>query len=67
MLPFGRCGREILRDFKISDIWLSIDSDQHRYIYMKRDELTKNHQTDPNTADGEMFEMKCMLSKKLPE
>ena len=34
------------------------DPDGLRYLYIKRDELTKNHQLDTNTAEGRMFEIK---------
>jgi hypothetical protein len=32
------------------------DADGLRYIYLKKDELTKNHQEETNTADGRMYE-----------
>lgn len=63
MLYFGRRGRENLRDLKIVDFWLTTDSEGVRYIYIKRDEKTKNHQNDTNTAMGEMYELKGMVSK----
>ena len=52
MLHSGRRGLENLRDLKVSDFWMTTDSDhqskkisndKQRFIYMKRDELTKNH------------------------
>jgi hypothetical protein len=27
-------------------------------VYLKKDELTKNHQEETNTADGRMYEIK---------
>ena len=61
MLHFGRRGRENLKDMRIVDFWMKTDSDGHRYIFINRDELTKNHQTDTNTAEGRMFEIKGKL------
>ena len=61
MLHFGRRGRENLKEMKISDFWMTSDSDGLRYLYIKRDELTKNHQLDTNTAEGRMFEIKGEL------
>jgi predicted nucleotide-binding protein len=56
MLYFGRRGRENLRELKITDLALTTDADGLRYIYLKKDELTKNHQEEINTADGRMYE-----------
>ena len=50
MLYFCRRGRENLREMKRSDFVCTTDSDGLRYIYICKDELTKNHQDDPNTA-----------------
>ena len=61
MLHFGRRGRENLRDMNISDFWMKTDSDGLRYVFINRDELTKNHQTDTNTAEGRMFEIRGKL------
>lgn len=67
MLYFGRRGREILRELKKSDFELSKsvtrqgggDKEvEHRYVRIKRDELTKNHKDDSNTAVGKMYEVK---------
>lgn len=68
MLYFGRRGRENLRTLKTTDFAIcskKVKSGkqgggdvEHRFIYIKRDELTKNHQTDTNTAVGKMFEVK---------
>ena len=55
MLYFGRRGRENIHDLKITDFAATIDVDGRVYVYMKLDELTKNHQEDENTADGRMY------------
>ncbi|XP_069138812.1 uncharacterized protein KIAA1958-like [Argopecten irradians] len=55
MLYFGRRGRENIHLLKISDFAAKQDGDGQLYIYMKKDELTKNHQMDANTADGRMY------------
>lgn len=67
MLYFGRRGRENLRELKKCDFELSKSTSkqgggdketEYRYIRIKRDELTKNHKDDSNTAVGKMFEVK---------
>ena len=58
MLYYGRRGRENLRDLKITDFALTTDGEGLRYIYLKTDELTKNHREENNTADGRMYEIK---------
>lgn len=58
MLYFGRRGRENIRDLKVSDFDIDEDSDGNRFVHIIRDELTKNHQNDKNTADGRMYEIK---------
>ena len=58
MLHFGRRGRENLRDLTVSDFALRADPDGSSYIFLVKDELTKNHQLDTNTADGRMYEIK---------
>ena len=58
MLYFSRRGRENLRQLKIADFWLRTDPNGLKYLCIERDELTKNHQTDNNTADDRMFEIK---------
>ena len=57
MLYFGRRGRENLRDLKISDFACTNDPDGWMYIYLAKDELTKNHHNDSNAADGRMYEV----------
>ena len=57
MLYFGRRGRENLRDLKITDFEVAKDGDGSTYLYMVRDEKTKNHQDDKNTAEGRMYAM----------
>ena len=44
MLHFGRRGRENLRDLTVSDFALRADPDGSSYIFLVKDELTKNHQ-----------------------
>jgi len=56
MLYFGRRGRENLRTLKITDFNCTNDG------YMDRDEQTKNHQDDENTASGQMYEIQGILS-----
>ena len=58
MLYVGRRGHENLREMKRSDFVCTADSDGLRYIYICKDELTKNHQDDPNTASDRMHEIK---------
>lgn len=58
MLYFGRRGRENLRELKITDFALTTDANELRYVYLKKDELAKNHQHEANTADGHMYEIK---------
>ena len=49
---------ENLRDLTVSDFALRADPDGSSYIFLVKDELTKNHQLDTNTADGRMYEIK---------
>ena len=63
MMYFGRRGRENLHQLKISDFAATTDSTGHLYIFMPNDELTKNHQDDPNTAEGHMYSRKGKCSK----
>ena len=58
MLYFGRRGRENLIELKIIDFALTTDENGLRYIYLKKDELTTNHQEEGNTADGHMYEIR---------
>lgn len=55
MLYFGRRGRENIHELKQSDFAATSDSQGKVYIYMTKDELTKNHQEDENTASGRMY------------
>ena len=55
---FGRRGRENLHLLKISEIAATTDSAGHLFIFMPHDELTKNHQDNPNTAEGRMYSRK---------
>jgi hypothetical protein len=41
---------------------LNITAACHKYIYMDRDEQTKNNQDDENTASGQMYEIQGILS-----
>jgi hypothetical protein len=65
MLYFGCRERENLRELKITDLALTTDADGLRYIYLKKDELTKNDQEETNTADGRMYEIKGNFIYKL--
>ena len=58
MLYVGRRDHENLREMKWSDFVCATDSDGLRYVYICKDELTKNHQDDPNTASDRMYEIK---------
>ena len=58
MMYFGRRGRENLHLLKISDFAATTDSTGHLFIFMPNDELTKNHQDNPNTAEGRMYSRK---------
>jgi hypothetical protein len=49
---------------KRSDFACTTDGDGLRYIYICKDELTKNHQDDPNTASDRMYEIKGINSTK---
>ena len=68
ILCFGRRGRENLRNLKVDDFQVGIKQGggdvEHRFLYIQRDELTKNHQADTNIANGKMFEVKGMLGYK---
>ena len=55
MLYFGRRGRENLHELTVNDFAATTDSDGKVYLYLTKDEQTKNHQMDPNTADGRMY------------
>ena len=58
MLYFGRRGRENIHDLKICDFAATTDSDGQVYIYLTKVEQTKNHQDDPNSAQGRMYKRK---------
>ena len=53
------------RELKITDFALTTDADGLRYIYLKKDELAKNHQEETNTTDGRMYEIKGNFIYKL--
>ena len=66
MLYFGRRGRENLATLNISDFATTRDSKGEINVLLKGDELTKNHQDNPNSADGRMYAKEgifCSLSK----
>ena len=59
MLYFGRRRREKnIHALKICDFAATTDSDGEVYIYLTKDEQTKNHQDDPNSAQGRMYTRK---------
>ena len=55
-------GRENLRTLKITGFNCTNDGDGLKYIYMDRDEQTKNHKDDENTGSGQMYEIQGILS-----
>ena len=57
LLYFGRRGRENIRELKISDFACKQDGDGQIYVCFNKDELTKNHRTDTNSADGRMYQV----------
>ena len=52
MLHFCNRGRENLREMKTDDFDITTDSTNRRYVYMKKDKLTKNHRGEL-AHDGE--------------
>ena len=62
MLHFGRRGRENLADLTRKDFAVTTDENGSLYVYMTRDEQTKNHQDDnEKSSDGVMCEIKGNL------
>ena len=57
LLYFGRRGRENLYELKSTHLSATTDAEGLVYVYIKNDELTKNHQEDTNTADGRMYSL----------
>jgi len=55
MIYFGRRGREHMRYLKVDDFAATRDGEGNMYIYIVKDELTKNHHNDRNTAEGRMY------------
>jgi hypothetical protein len=55
MLYYDRPGQENVHDLKICDFAATTDSDGEVYIYLTKDEQTKNHQDDPNSGQGRMY------------
>jgi hypothetical protein len=51
--------------FSVLAFALTTDANGLRYICFKKDELTKNHQEETNTADGRMYEIKGNFIYKL--
>lgn len=69
LLYFGRRGRENLRDLKKCDFEVCTKKSKQgggdvelTYIRIKKDELTKNHRDDNNTAVGKMYEVTGMYN-----
>ncbi|XP_060076692.1 uncharacterized protein LOC132556325 [Ylistrum balloti] len=58
MLHFGSHGRGNPQNLNRTDFATTTDAKGWQYIYPNKDELTKNHQTDTNTAQGRMYEIK---------
>ncbi|VDH89273.1 Hypothetical predicted protein [Mytilus galloprovincialis] len=69
MIFSGRRDRENLRDSKVKDFEFSKQGGgdkEHRYERIQRDELTKNHKENTNTAVGKMYEiMSNVMSESL--
>ena len=55
MLYFGRQGREKIHELKVTDFPATTDSEGKVYLYLRKDEQTKIHQDDPNSAKGRMY------------
>ena len=56
MLYFGRWRREKnIHALKICDFAATTDSDGEVYIYLTKDEQTKNHQDDPNCTRQDVY------------
>lgn len=55
LLYFGRRGRENLSELRINDFAATTDADGNVFLYLTKDEQTKNHQLDPNSAQGRMY------------
>jgi hypothetical protein len=47
-----------ISELKITDFNCTSYGDGHKYIYLDKDEKTKNHQNDENTAAGRMYEVR---------
>ena len=57
MLFFCRCGQENLRELKRDSFGFGMDATGRRYVFQKRDELTKNRREDSEVEEGGfMFE-----------
>ena len=55
MLYYDRPGQENVHDLKICDFAATTDSDGEVYIYLTKDEQTKNHQDDPNCTRQDVY------------
>ena len=55
MLYFGRQEREKIQELKVTDFPATTDSEGKVYLYLRKDEQTKIHQDDPNSAKGRMY------------
>jgi hypothetical protein len=47
-----------ISELKITDFNCTSYGDGHKYIYLDKDEKTKNHQNDENTAASRMYEVR---------
>jgi hypothetical protein len=52
-------------DLKICDFAAATDADGEVYIYLTKDEQTKNHQDDPNSAQGRMYTRKGNIENEI--
>lgn len=50
-------GERKFMNLKVTDIAVTTDSEGKVYLYLTKDEQTKNHQDDPNSAEGRMYAM----------
>ena len=58
MLYFCRRGQENLRELRKDSFGIGVDSAGARYVFQKRDELTKNRRENSEAEGGLMLERK---------
>ena len=52
MLYFGRRGQDQIHELKVTNFAATTGK---VYLYLTKDEQTKNHQDDPNSVEGRMY------------